>query len=1506
MSHLKSQLLRCRDLIADITRRNKELYFRENRSTSVNLTKLPFNAANTSLELQQRYSPLRTASDSTKALLGNSALDLSQHFLFDQIENKNLHKRLDKMRLADNKYQREFGISGAWLLGPFICWRGGTTFSREDMLISPIFKIPVDLEISKKKQWILRLEDTSLRTNPSLALLLKQRWGIELPELFEQDLIADAVSQLISLFRESKKTLATQNDLMAVPKIPPRLKIIKDESGEIIERRPVALEEELTPSELALYDSVTSHDFRIIDAFYIDHISASRMALFNDYESIIGAEPPHPILSEMFLGRTATDGSKTKTPRELDAYRERENHFVIDIDSTQHRAIDKSRMTRTVVIQGPPGTGKSQTITNLIAETLAKGKTVLFVSEKRAALDVVYSRIRKAGIEKQTVLLHSSDLNKNDLYKSFLELSESQPSFHEKRNWVKTTDDLDRTKGSMNAYFDCLLSTHSPSELVIADILAISARKSSNKRTIALGKLFCGFSYEAIESLKLPLEQLQRLISSVPHYESHPWLFRKSSTVFSSTFGYEMEQLAEAFSTNMAIVSKVEESLRSTVGPSSETTIEVVRSRIAHVLSLQPMTKDYSALWNKPMGSLVRSEVLDELSTLREVLRENVACFRTFKSDCDPSAVKTLGEYYKQPRGFIDCFTAEYWRKRNLAKSIANSNIDLSSDRVFRGYEIYVNAWRRVCEIGASLGLSQLAQTNQDERDKALEEIGRDLSRFFDIQDLRMTLSDNLSKRQWAGAEDYASYRRFLTTNLELIERRTSALSELESIKSSISSYLSRSPHWGPDHLKDDQTIKNLVSTLPDLSTIDSIDMLIEDCESRFGLSELKKVITTHLMPISEPWGDYLEQEVVALWADECMTKNSSIRAFDKNQFESQLAEFLKLETRHREVASQAVNNAFAERWEAEPRDHQSISLLKKESQKQRKVLSPREVMERGALKTMMTLKPCWLMSPLSISQMLPLKSEMFDIIIFDEASQVRVEEAIPSIYRAQKMVVVGDPKQMPPTNFFFSGAPDDEEEDNDIPQSVLDLAMQVYPAEVLEWHYRSRYEALIAFSNRAFYGGRLIAVPNPHLLTESGAIEFIQLTDATFTSKEGNPKESEAVVNRLAEILKEFPDSSVGIIALGTGQQAALDAAIEQRKTNDASFAERLEHCSNLKEGDADVGFFCKNLENVQGDERDIILISVGYGPSQQGREVRLGFGPLSQKGGGRRLNVAITRAKKRIIVCTSFSPDRVPVDEEAFARNPDSATFGRYLKYARAVGNKQYAEAMNVLNSFGVSGVITGRKVNRFAGDVKRRLEERGYKVSAEIGSSGFYVDLAIHHPVIPSNFILGVECDGALFHSTPYARDRDKLRQNLLESRGWRIERIWSQDWSRNWKQEIEKIEQVIRRLQAPAGTSVNVPAEQPTVVDVAINRVASHETNLQGIDLIVTPEVCVRLVEWNEKAKKMTNTRELILLRPIQNIAYQFSKGRHVDPTVLKSAEEGLKRALELGFDPKKAA
>lgn len=1398
----RRQLNRYRDLLANLSRRNKELFYREGRGHCINLSKPPTVDPEFQSLIEDQFQSFRATSDGFQELIKNGSLNLTKHFLLNETGNPDLLKRLDKIRLADEKFKREYGISGAWLLGPFLCWRAQPGYSEEDLLVSPIFKIPVNISKDKRKQWKLDLEDTALAINPTLQLALRQNWGIALPDEFDSEHVIDALEIIKIALAETGKSLHLEGyKYDAIPKILARFKNIKNEDGEIIERRPRNLNETLSAQDLEVYQRTTQNDFTLIDVIYIDHLNASRAVLISDYDSILESADGHPILSELFLGKpiSVERGIDREQIKALDSYKENENYFVVNIDSTQHRAIDQASKSRAIVIQGPPGTGKSQTITNLIAESLAKGKKVLFVSEKRPALDVVFSRLKQANLASQAVLIHSSDLSKQDLYKSFLELSSSVPDQNTDQQWGQTTASLDKVKSELNGYFQILENIHQPSGLHISDLFVHLANALDGTANPKIAKLFAHLDSNSLRGMSEILNELQGNVLSIPKYANHPWLNRKLDTIYSDTLLHNLSELLkrlnQAEQTHCFLNDQIRELCAAPVDsiPETENITKVARF---------PIRGDWISAANLAyLDETIPVNYQQQIAeSVLQVETEMDQC-SLIRSDADYDVIRQLERYYSVKRGFFYWFSLTFWRMRKYQRQYclqwSGDNRPFRSFRLVREAIATLRSYAQATLIPITLNenfpaTALITQAEALPIIQAAAELGK-MARGLGL----------ISSGKFAIlSED--THRELSSCLLEIAKIRDQIKQSHQTLgvlRADLANYFDKVPDFVA--IDNSNYYKELLKTVMDLDKLDRVDLCLASLQKIGGVSIPRELIISDFLPVSQPWGAYASDAVVRSWVDDARSKYPELRTFENSIFESRGERFRKLENDHRVAARDFVNNTLSKRWNSGIGSADGLSLLKTEANKQRRVLSPRELMERGALDAMMKLKPCWLMSPLSISQILPMKDGLFDLIIFDEASQVRVEDAVPSIYRAKAMVVVGDPKQMPPTNFFASNeSVDDDEDEVEIAMSVLDLAAQVYPPEILEWHYRSRSEALIAFSNRAFYGGRLIAVPNPHLMTEGGAIKFHRIEDAYFNHKVGNSHEAKLVAAHLAKILDQNPSCSVGIIAMGQTQMVAIEDAIDQMCTGNPKFQESIERARSFKDGDADAGLFIKNLENVQGDERDIILISVGYAASRLGKKVYQNFGPLSKQGGGRRLNVAITRAKQKIEIFCSFDPSQISTDELAFGKNPDLTLFGRYLKYASAISDGRTSEAMSLLASFGVSGPVTTRKSSSFSKDVQRRLEEIGYKVSPEIGSSGFYIDLGIHHPVIPSNFVLGIECDGAMFHSTPYARDRDKIRQELLEARGWRIVRVWSQDWSRDWRNEVTKLD---TRLREILGTS-----------------------------------------------------------------------------------------------------
>ena len=440
------------------------------------------------------------------------------------------------------------------------------------------------------------------------------------------------------------------------------------------------------------------------------------------------------------------------------------------------------------------------------------------------------------------------------------------------------------------------------------------------------------------------------------------------------------------------------------------------------------------------------------------------------------------------------------------------------------------------------------------------------------------------------------------------------------------------------------------------------------------------------------------------------------------------------------------------------------MSLIQKEHSKKTRHIPIRQLLGRasGAINA---LKPCFMMSPMSVAQYLEAGKHEFDIIVMDEASQIRPEEALGAIGRAKQLVVVGDPKQLPPTSFFQKNSGEsDDDEDVGVQQSesILDAVLPIFPKRRLRWHYRSRHQSLIQFSNKHFYDSNLVLFPSPHGDSEEYGLKFKRVANGVFDSSV-NQEEAEEIAKFVAHQLLRRPGETVGVVAMNIKQSEAIDAALENLKMADPEVKDAVEKAENKN----DEPLFIKNLERVQGDERDIIVISMTYGPNIVGGRTPQRFGPINSAIGWRRLNVLLTRSKKRMHVFSSMGSADV-LDTDSMSRGKKALKgFLYYCEHGQVDTPK-----------------ITGREPGSpFEVAVIRRLEDAGYDAVPQLGVAGFFLDIAVRDPNQPGRFLLAIECDGATYHSAKSARDRDRLRQEILENLGWQVHRIWSTDWFRN---------------------------------------------------------------------------------------------------------------------------
>ncbi|MEK6656535.1 MAG: AAA domain-containing protein, partial [Nitrospirota bacterium] len=528
------------------------------------------------------------------------------------------------------------------------------------------------------------------------------------------------------------------------------------------------------------------------------------------------------------------------------------------------------------------------------------------------------------------------------------------------------------------------------------------------------------------------------------------------------------------------------------------------------------------------------------------------------------------------------------------------------------------------------------------------------------------------------------------------------------------------------------------------------------------------------------------------------------LRDFTRVSHDKIRAKFAELDNKilrlNRElIAYQASNKKPPEGQSSGPvKRYTEMGLIYHEISKKKRHVPIRQLIAKAG-RALQVIKPCFMMGPLSVAQYLPPGDLEFDLVIMDEASQVKPEEALGAIARGKQIIIVGDPKQLPPTSFFDrlgeAEVDEDEELALDDSESILDICMQTYrPARRLCWHYRSEHESLVNFSNHQFYDKDLILFPSSVGIGYGLGIRHHYINNALYENHR-NKAEAETVSRAVLAHAQRHPVLSLGVGTFNIQQKELIEDYIERMRTANPALDEFIE-----RQSANGAPFFVKNLENIQGDERDVIFISTTYGPDSS-RRVAQRFGPINTDGGWRRLNVIVTRAKKRVELFTSMHSSDVLI----------SSSSSRGVRALRAY--LEHAEKGGVIPT---EVVATGKEPDSpFEESVAHVLRQAGYSVMPQIGVAGYFIDIGVCHPSRSDEYILGVECDGAMYHSALSARDRDRLRQDVLEHRGWKIYRIWSTDWFNNRETEIRRLLQRIDQCLKETGGTVQSAISEPSI-------------------------------------------------------------------------------------------
>ncbi|MFC7909440.1 DUF3320 domain-containing protein [Streptomyces nigra] len=1366
---MKAVLDGWRNSLLDMGGRNRLLNFKHSRTATLEITS-PGVAAIVS-ELARGWAfaavtPEGTGVEQAEERDGYVGRRTRPGLVTQKTTQAALDAALYQLRQRAGQMYNDYGLWVLWLGVGMLDWREADAHEGSS---APLVLIPVELRRDGQRQHRLHPADDQERIhNPALAVKM-ERLGVEWSSVTSAD-----VSDLTSVIAAARAVASGQK------------------AWSVKERVVLGL---FASHREAMHQDLQQNEERILGHSLIQAVGLGPDAGLPD--DLVGFDPPD-------VDRIDDVQLPERTP------------LVLDADASQRQCIAAALDNRSFVMSGPPGTGKSQTITNMIAALMHAGRTVLFVSEKAAALDVVRNRLRGVGLDDFVMALHSGDTSKKAVATELARvLTTKAPVTGAAEHELERAR---RIREELSAYAAAMNETREPLQRSLHDVLGrLVLLEQAGVPSLALATenadIARGLTAAALQEVDVAARALSRAWRPAAEGDAFPWRglsgdasahqvvseAAEALSALTATCGRRPFRATQQEPRSVRDVQQMARSLRaslphdSTSGEgSSFDDISVQLAQLGDLFGLPKADSpdaafalcelaDLTTADHRPPIGWFDSDALRRAHEAARDLRralETEAEAREAAADVFTERVleavdlpQLVGRFTEQHRGLKARFSSQYKEDR---ASVARLTPTGAWHKSLVGRLDQALAWHR-----AAGEVTRLA----GEYSRLLGRYSADSLRAWADLNAALATADRIVELS-RGAE-----RQHLLADRLADDAEADSLPALyaENIRRSLRAWCaaaeSRAERWSRsaaalldlfDQDRRTQLSPSLLGPFDQARQV--IDALVSDAQgpevwrayadgrevlARYGADSLvARASERGIDPSQLP--NVVEQSLLRAWADGVLATDRRLRTARSEDLDARVAEFQQADRRLIAAAGGAVIEACNKRRPRRVTGGAGAVIIR-ESEKKTRHLPVRELLGRTR-EAVQAVKPCFMMSPLTVSQFLP-SDFHFDVVIFDEASQVRPGDAVNCIYRGRSLVVAGDDKQLPPTSFFDVSVDDESDEyAEDAPDSFESLlhackagAMRELP---LRWHYRSRHENLITFSNREFYDNSMVTFPGALEEGNDVGVAFFK-ADGVYDrgGRRDNLVEAEFVARRVIHHFDTRAGKTLGVVALSQAQASAIDLAVQQARLSRPD----LDHCFTEDRLD---GFFVKNLESVQGDERDVMIMSVGYGPDELGK-LGLNFGPINKGGGWRRLNVAVTRARYRIEVVASFRGTSLPDSP-----NQSVQHLKRYLEYAE---NGPAVLAVDLAQT-------DTEPDSPFEESVLAVLRDWGYRVQPQVGVAGYRIDIGVRHPERPGAYVLGVECDGAMYHSSKAARDRDRLREQVLNGLGWRLHRIWGTDWYR----------------------------------------------------------------------------------------------------------------------------
>lgn len=1350
--------------------------------------------------LEWDLSNVNTFSAETTNELGPYAdlitLESRHHRLHSIYPEKELNSCLTKMYRSAKTSMEENGASTLYLALGLLRWFEGKKSSTPRY--APIIMIPIDIiRKSASKGYVLRMRDEDAQINITLLEFLKQNFDIVINGLnpIPMDEHGVDMNKIFAIIRHG----------------------VMDET---------------------LWD--------VIESGFIGNFSFSQFVMWNDIHGKTDFLERNKVVRSLMKG--AVDWDCT-IPEHVDTD---EAYLPITADSSQLRAINMAAGGVSFVLHGPPGTGKSQTITAMIANALTKGKTVLFVAEKMAALEVVQKRLAALGIGDFCFELHSNKATKKsalDQLKRGLEIRVwgFQTDYNKKIEYIR------KMRRNLDAYAH-VLHEHRPFGNSLRELIDIYEFIPDHGTDVYFDSAYvAGLTQSNLDNHRHSLERLIAAGQNIGHPHEHP-LLAVQQTVYTQSLKMDMEKAVSAY--KEALVNCQDD-----VFAFSQQLELAPPVRWGDLAQMDTYARSVLFAENIP-SFLMETDSLDQIFRLPGVYIQRRNALKE----------KTLLFTGRWNENFLR-MDMESFRKRfeeankkffSKGKALAALTSELQAYAAFQivteqipvlltDISFYQQEVKEVSEIEQALPPEWKAIVEKYNTNTALQEYQAEVKRQISIVS---QFSEQIKQLRNGGRlnDCFQTAKKTITDFKALLEK------ELVAKELLLLAFGDAEENWLEDRIR---LCNNLLENAAFIKDWIVYRQFQGECR-KAGLSPVCEAYENGLSH-EEVLDVYLRSIYKAI-ALSVIEQEPVLNGFTGIGFNESILQFKRLD---REFMELTKDEMFYQLTHQLPTGYESVEISKELNILRRAISSNGRGMSIRTLfeqipHVLAKLCPCMLMSPISVAQYLSADSTLFDIVIFDEASQLPTCKAAGVMARGENVVIVGDPNQMPPTSFFAGSTVDEDNLDIEDLDSILDDCLALgMPQTHLQWHYRSRHESLIAFSNHEFYENNMLTFPSVN--DREKRVSMVKV-DGFFDRGKGRVNEAEARAI-VREIKRRYEDpvlkhQTIGVVTFNLSQQTLIEDILQEEFQKNAAFD------SWASQGEESL--FVKNLENVQGDERDVILFSVSFGPDAGGK-LSLNFGPLNKEGGWKRLNVAVSRARSEMLVFTTMTADMIDLKR---TKSKGVESLKNFLEFAEK-GRLQ----------MGYTGGRSQKKQG-IMDRICRKLTENGYQYQISVGHSDFKVDIAVVNPYNKDEYLLGIMLDGDSYRQSANTKDREVAQISVLEGLGWELHRIWSMDWWDNREKELSRLMTILDEKKESAFTT----AEVAEVIPMDAGGILEAEGTLEaeGVGDTFTEDISIENSSEDIALVGKSGEKEDKDISEV-NVVFEESSERGISDTVVLNVE-----------------